>query len=185
MRPTRNTADGRAYLDLQNMARRGRRPTDELHVLYALEGFLARLSVSAHAEKLVLKGGVLLAAFDARRPTRDVDLQAQALPNDTATLLELVRQIAATPLPDNDDGLLFDTEHASAEVIRDEDEYSGVRVSLNARLSQAKVAFHVDVNVGDPIRSGRRRDRSRCRACWAAGSDCADIRSRWCTPRRS
>jgi hypothetical protein len=151
VRPTRATADGRAYLDLQNLARRQKRPTDELHALYALEGFLARLSASAHADELVLKGGVLLAAFDARRPTRDVDLQAQAMANDTASVLDLVRDVATTPLAEGEDGLDFDAEHATAEVIRDEDEYSGVRVSLTARLSQAKVAFHVDVNVGDPI----------------------------------
>ena len=39
MRPTRDTPDGRAYLDLQNKARKEKRPTDELLVLYALEGF--------------------------------------------------------------------------------------------------------------------------------------------------
>lgn len=39
-RPTRDTPEGRAYLDLQNLARRRQRPTDELHQLYALEGFL-------------------------------------------------------------------------------------------------------------------------------------------------
>ena len=43
-RPTRATVEGRAYLDLQNLARRQQRPTDELHQLYALEGFLARLA---------------------------------------------------------------------------------------------------------------------------------------------
>jgi predicted nucleotidyltransferase component of viral defense system len=47
--------------------------TDELIQLYALEGFLDRLSKSRFAENFVLKGGVLLAAFDARRPTRDID----------------------------------------------------------------------------------------------------------------
>ena len=34
-RPTRATAAGRAYLDLQNLARRQGRPTDELHQMYA------------------------------------------------------------------------------------------------------------------------------------------------------
>lgn len=29
--------------------------------------------------------------------------------------------------------------------------YSGVRVSLGGRLSVARIAFHVDVNVGDPV----------------------------------
>lgn len=150
MKPTRATPDGRAYLDLQNKARREKRPTDELLALYALEGFLSRLAASRHSENLVLKGGVLLAALDARRTTRDVDLQASAVPNDVDTIRGLVCEIAASS-PEVDDGLVFETANASAEVIRDEDEYSSVRVSLNCTLSQAKITFHVDVNVGDPV----------------------------------
>lgn len=80
--PTRATVAGRAYLDLQNLARRSGRPTDELHQIYALEGFLARLAISPYADKLVLKGGVLLAAYAARRPTRDVDLQGRWISNN-------------------------------------------------------------------------------------------------------
>lgn len=150
MRPTRATVDGRAYLDLQNKARGEKRPTDELLALYALEGFLTRLAGSAYSDSLVLKGGVLLAAFDARRTTRDIDLQASAVSNDVDTVLGLICEIAALAT-DVDDGLVFDTGHATAEVIRDEDEYSGVRVSLTSRLSQARIAVHVDVNVGDPV----------------------------------
>lgn len=93
---------------------------------------------------------MLLAAFDARRTTRDVDLQASAVSNDVDAVLGLICEIAALTT-DVDDGLVFDTDHATAEGIRDEDEYSGVRVSLTGRLSQAKIAFHVDVNVGDPV----------------------------------
>jgi hypothetical protein len=150
VRPTRATSDGRAYLDLQNKARREKRPTDELLALYALEGFLTRLAASRHSDRLVLKGGVLLAAFDARRPTRDVDLQASAVSNDVDTVLGLICEVADLTT-DVDDGLVFDTDHATAEVIRDEDEYSGVRVSLSCGLSQAKITFHVDVSVGDPV----------------------------------
>ena len=103
-RPTRATVEGRAYLDLQNLARRQRRPTDELHQLYALEGFLARLAASPHAERLVLKGGVLLAVYDARRPTRDVDMQARAIVGEREDVLLLVHEIAAVPM---DDGLVW------------------------------------------------------------------------------
>ena len=148
VRPTRATVAGRAYLDLQNLARRAGRPTDELHQVYALEGFLARLAQSAYAGKLVLKGGVLLAAYAARRPTRDVDLQGRWISNDTDQVLGIVRGIAAQHL---DDGLVFDAASASAEMIRDDDVYSGVRVSLTGSLSAARLTFHVDVNVGDPI----------------------------------
>jgi hypothetical protein len=146
--PTRATVAGRTYLDLQNLARRQGRPTDELHQIYALEGFLARLVVSPHADKLVLKGGVLLAAYDTRRPTRDVDLQGRRISNDTDQVLRLVQDVAGIQL---DDGLTFDAAGARAEAIRDEDTYSGVRVTLTGTLSAAKLAFHVDVNVGDPI----------------------------------
>jgi hypothetical protein len=147
-RPTRATVAGRTYLDLQNLARRQHRPTDELHQLYALEGFLARLAASAYADSLVLKGGVLLAAYDARRPTRDIDMQARALDNNAGQILQHVRAIAAA---DIDDGLIFDADQAAATVIRDESDYTGVRVSLTATLAAAGLSLHVDVNVGDPI----------------------------------
>ena len=71
-RPTRESVEGRAYLNLQNMARRDGRPTDELLQLYALEGFLARLTASGQGTQFVLKGGVLLAALGTRRPTREL-----------------------------------------------------------------------------------------------------------------
>ncbi|MFY1703379.1 nucleotidyl transferase AbiEii/AbiGii toxin family protein [Micromonospora sp. WMMA1923] len=148
VRPTRATVAGRAYLDLQNLARRTGRPTDELHQIYALEGFLARLAQSPYADKLVLKGGVLLAAYAARRPTRDVDLQGRWISNDAEQVLGIVRRIAAMDL---DDGLTLDAASATAESIRDDDIYTGVRVSLSGHLAAARLAFHVDVNVGDPI----------------------------------
>jgi hypothetical protein len=39
-------------------------------------------------------------------------------------------------------------------VIREEDKDAGVRVSLVAQLATARLAFHVDINVGDPIWPG-------------------------------
>jgi len=147
-RPTRATVEGRAYLDLRSLAHGQHRPTDELHQLYALEGFLARLAGSPHAEQLVLKGGMLLAAYDGRRPTRDVDMQARTLTGERDAVLDLVRSIVAVAM---DDGLVFDADSATAEIIRDEDEYSGVRVNLTATLASAKLSLHVDVNIGDPI----------------------------------
>jgi Nucleotidyl transferase AbiEii toxin, Type IV TA system len=147
-RPTRQSLAGRAYLDLQNLARRQGQPTDELHRTYALEGFLARLAQSPHASRLVLKGGVLLAAYDTRRPTRDVNMQAHDLPSEAGEILRVVCEIAGVDLAD---GLVYDTADASAESIRDEDEYRGVRVVLSATLAPARLSLHVEVNIGDPI----------------------------------
>jgi predicted nucleotidyltransferase component of viral defense system len=147
-RATKETIAGKRYLDLQREARRTGRPTDELIQLYALECFLDRLVHSNFADNFVLKGGVLLAALDARRPTRDIDLSARALDNDAAATLEVIRKISAITL---DDGLTFDSAGATAEAIREDDNYSGVRVTLGGTLSRAIIRLHVDVNVGDPI----------------------------------
>lgn len=147
-RVTRTSTAGARYLDLQREARRTDRPTDELIQLYALECFLDRLSRSEFANKFVLKGGVLLAALDARRPTRDIDLAAYALRNTQSEVLDLIQKIARMLL---DDGVRFDADRATAETIRDEDEYCGIRVTLGGAISRALVHLHVDVNVGDPI----------------------------------
>lgn len=66
-RPTHQDLAGSRYLALRALARATGRSTAELLQLYALEGFLARLASSPQRERLVLKGGVLLAALDARR----------------------------------------------------------------------------------------------------------------------
>ncbi|WP_433731725.1 nucleotidyl transferase AbiEii/AbiGii toxin family protein [Actinoplanes sp. CA-051413] len=58
-------------MDRQNLARRQGRPTQTLTVIYILERLLARLEVSGYADRFVLKGGMLLAAWDARRATVD------------------------------------------------------------------------------------------------------------------
>ena len=114
-RADRTSVSGARYLDLQRKARQTERPTDELIQLYALECFLDRLTRSAFANNLVLKGGVLLAALDARRPTRDIDLAATALRNTEGEVLAVVRKIAGISL---DDGVEFHPEQAAAEVIR-------------------------------------------------------------------
>lgn len=146
--PTRDTPAGQAYNDLRNLARRDGRDPAEYITLYALEGFLARLAVSDHAGELVLKGGVLMAAFAARRPTRDIDFAATGFKNDIADVEQRVRSIIEVHL---NDGLEFDPDSLLGEPIRDEADYNGVRVKITAQLATAKIALHVDVNFGDPI----------------------------------
>lgn len=144
------TTGGRAYIDLQRRAKDTRRNTQELIQLYVLEGFLARLAESPVREKFVLKGGVLLAAFGNRRPTRDIDLAGRDIGNGEVTVLALIKSVLTMQLPE-DDGIEFAPDTATSEVIRDEDEYSGVRVSADANIATSRNKFHVDVNVGDPI----------------------------------
>jgi len=147
-RPSGDAPDRRAYLALRALARRTGRPTAEVIQLYVLERFVARVGASEHRDRLVLKGGLLMAAFGARRPTRDVDLLAVDVSNEVGDIKDLVRDIAAIDL---DDGVWIDPDDLEARAIREGGTYAGIRVRLRARLATARVAFHVDVNVGDPV----------------------------------
>ena len=146
--PTRETAAGRTYLDLRRLARATGRPTDELLQLHALEGVLRRLAASPHAGRLILKGGVLLAALDARRPTRDVDLTTNDVANDPDAILAVLAEVLRIEVAD---GLDFDIASLRAETIREDDSYSGVRVTVRGDLASARIQLHVDVNVGEPV----------------------------------
>lgn len=70
------------YRDLSRLARQDTRPNGrpapfaEYLTRHFLESCLHRLTKSTHAEDFVLKGGILLAVYGARRPTKDVDSQA-------------------------------------------------------------------------------------------------------------
>lgn len=147
--PQQGTPAGDATMAIRKLARQTGGDVQELMTLYALEGLLARTALSESRDDFVLKGGVLLAAFAARRPTKDIDLQATRLAGDPFEVAECLRVIAALELAD---GLVFDTASVTARTIRDEDEYAGVRVKLMATLGTARLSVGVDVNFGDPIR---------------------------------
>lgn len=146
--PQHGTPAGDAVIAIRGLARRTGADVQELMTLYALEGLLARIAQSEYREDFVLKGGVLLAAFTARRPTKDIDLQATRLTADPEEVTERVRFIAALDVAD---GLVFNPASITATTIRDEDEYAGVRVRLTATLGTARLTIGMDVNFGDPI----------------------------------
>lgn len=154
-RPTRGTPAGRAYLDLQNRARAEGRGTQELLTLYVVERWLARLSASPYRGQFILKGGMLLAAFDARRPRADMDALARDFANDEATVVSRVVAVAAYAVPE--DGVQFRPQTVTSRVIRGEVLYSGVRVAMDCALASAIVKLRLDVNFGDPVTLHRRR----------------------------
>ena len=148
-RPTRDTAAGRAYLDLQNLARREHRGTQELLTMYVVERWLARLSCSKYVDDFVLKGGMLLASFGKRRPTIDADALARNMAADQNTVAGRVAEIAA--LSDPDDGVKYLTNSIITTIIRDDARYSGVRVVMDARIATAQLKLRLDINFGDPV----------------------------------
>jgi hypothetical protein len=169
--PTRDTTAGRVYNDLRNLARRGNRSTDEIMVEYVLERFLYRLAASPLGrEHFVLKGGLLLAQFGARRMTRDIDILGRSFPG---TETEIIRRIAGIAATEIDDGVTFDPATLKTVPIREEDEYHGLRLSMAASIARARLKLPLDVSFGDPsppargpstTRSSSRRRASRSSA---------------------
>jgi hypothetical protein len=145
-RPTTETPAGRLFLALRKRARLEGRGTDELLQMHALEAFVYRLSMSPHAADFALKGGVLLSAYDVRRPTRDVDLSARGLSNAVDAVQRVLGEVAALPCPDG-----WEMQTTGADVIREDAAYSGVRVKMVGHLMSAQQTFHIDVSFGDPV----------------------------------
>ncbi len=91
---------------------------------------------------------MLLAAFDERRPTADVDLLAKVIANDVDVISGVVREVLAVEV---DDGVGFEPDGLRAQVIRTADPYPGVRITVPARVDRPRHPLRIDINVGDPV----------------------------------
>ncbi|WP_051223779.1 nucleotidyl transferase AbiEii/AbiGii toxin family protein [Conexibacter woesei] len=138
------------FRELQAKARNEHRGnTQPLLVVYAIESFLRRLAISDYAGRMVLKGGMLMAANEIRRMTKDADLSTHGVGNGEDDLREVVSGICVLE-PDPDDGIAIDPASIRTERMREDAEYQGVRVGLVAGLGRAKIPFALDLSFGDP-----------------------------------
>ncbi len=148
-RPLKNVAAS-VHQRLLNAAKQSNRPFNQLLQLYAMERFLYRLSVSRHAEKFVLKGALMLTAWDApiSRPTMDIDLLGRTS-NDVDALVAMGREVCGEPV--EADGLVFDPATVVGQRIADEAVYEGVRIRFRGALGNARIAMQLDVGFGDVV----------------------------------
>lgn len=124
---------------------------------YALERLMYRLSMSGHREHFVLKGAMLFALWggEPHRPTRDLDLLGHGT-IDTRRLEQVFREVIEVEV--EVDGLEFQVGTVRGERIREEEEYEGVRVHLDARLAAARIKVQVDVGFGDVMTPAPREE---------------------------
>jgi len=122
-------------------------------VRYALERFLYRLAASPHSSSFILKGALLFSAWTGapHRATRDLDMLGRG-ENAIESMVEAFRNVCLQAV--EEDGLEFDTETMRGERIREDEEYEGVRVRLEARLGSARIPVQIDVGFGDAVTPG-------------------------------
>lgn len=135
---------------LLNVAQALGRPFQEVLQYFAMERFLYRLAQSAHADRFVLKGALMMAVWrvSATRPTKDIDLLGH-MPNSIEQVANAIRDICRQPA--EPDGLVFDPASVAGMVIREDADYEGVRVTFRGFLQNMPLAMQIDVGFGDVV----------------------------------
>ena len=138
---------------LLNYGKASGKPFAEVLQYYAMERFLYRLSVSPHVDAFTLKGALLLTAWQAplSRPTMDIDLLGRT-DNAVDAILGLMREISQSKVID--DGIVFDPASFAGETIREDADYSGVRIRFVGHLDNARIHMQIDIGFGDVMTPG-------------------------------
>ena len=134
---------------LRNLARERGEDFDYVLRQYVMQRVLYRLGCSEYVEQFLLKGALLFWVWnkDFHRPTRDIDLLTYT-DNHVEYLLDVFQQIIMTV---SDDGLVFDAKSIKGIEIKEGADYTGVRITGFAQLTNARVPFQVDIGYGDVI----------------------------------
>ncbi len=134
---------------LKNKAKESGRSYQLCLQLFCQEEFLRRLEKSQYAENLVLKGGLFIYSvtdFDSR-VTVDVDFLLRKVPNTPEQLQTVIETIISTPT--GNDYVTFEIKDIAPIAVAKK--YTGIGVSLVARIKNTKTPFSIDFGVGDVI----------------------------------
>lgn len=135
---------------LMNVARTNGEAFDLVLVRFALERLLYRLAQSSHRGQFVVKGALMFQVWSniLHRPTRDLDLLGTGEPN-ADHFVSYFRDLCDQRV--TDDGLDFLADTVSATRMKEDEEYEGIRIKLEARLGSARIPIQVDIGFGDVI----------------------------------
>jgi predicted nucleotidyltransferase component of viral defense system len=136
---------------IKNMALENHVPAQAVLQNFMLERLLERISISKYKDKIILKGGMLIASLVgiSSRTTMDMDATLRGYPLSEESLREALLEICAIPL---DDEVALALERIVP--IRDDDEYGGYRVAVMARFESINTPLKVDITSGDIITPG-------------------------------
>lgn len=138
---------------LKNIANKAGRDFNFVSIQYLQERFLARLEKSAYRDHFILKGALLLLAYNipAVRPSKDIDFLSQQMSNDVNQIESAIRGIVAIDLKD---GVSFKPEKIDIEQITENAEYSGLRIKISATVGGDRHRLQLDIGFGDTIVDG-------------------------------
>lgn len=133
---------------LKNVSREKNVDFNSVMRFYMYDRFVERLSKSKYKDNFVLKGGFYLSKLFGldNRSTMDIDTAIRKAEFTEENIIKMINEIINIDVGDN---VKFKIE--KTETIRDEDEYGGLRITINFMLENIKDKFHIDLATGDPI----------------------------------
>ena len=133
---------------LKNVSREKNVDFNSVMRFYMYDRFVERLSKSKYKDNFILKGGFYLSKLFGldNRSTMDIDTAIRKAEFTEENIIKMINEIINIDVGDN---VKFKIE--KTETIRDEDEYGGLRITINFMLENIKDKFHIDLATGDPI----------------------------------
>jgi predicted nucleotidyltransferase component of viral defense system len=135
---------------LLNRAKESDRSFNELLQYYAIERFLYRLSLSAHTERFILKGALMLMVWESplSRSTMDIDMLGK-MENSVDKIISIVQEVCRQEV--EPDGVIFDPGSVQGQRITEDADYEGVRIRFRGSLATARISMQLDVGFGDVV----------------------------------
>jgi predicted nucleotidyltransferase component of viral defense system len=117
---------------------------------YVQERLLYRISISEHNKDFILKGALLFLSYNmpVSRPTKDIDFLGRNIKNDIQLILKIILGIVSIEL---DDGVNFNGDEIAVEVIKEMNEYKGIRCKVPGNVGGASFRIQLDIAFGDKI----------------------------------
>lgn len=133
---------------INNVAKNEKVSPHSVMQTYMMERLLERISKSKYKNNFILKGGMLISSMIGidSRSTMDMDTTIKGLKLEIENLKFIINEIAKI---DIGDGVQFNI--ISVENIREDDDYGGLRIHINAIFDNMPINLKIDVTTGDKI----------------------------------
>lgn len=132
---------------IKNIAREKGIPAQQVQQNYLIEQVLKLISESRYKDSFIVKGGFLIGQMIGldKRTTMDLDVTLKGLPLNEENILAIFTEIVNQP----SEGFRFEID--MLEPIRQDDEYGGFSLKLNAAYDTLREVVFIDITTGDQI----------------------------------
>lgn len=122
-------------------------PAQQVQQHYLIEQVIKLISTSSYRDSFIVKGGYLIGQMIGldKRTTMDLDVTLKGTEMSRENLIHIFEEILCSKT----DGFSFSVD--KLEPIRQDDEYGGFSLKLNATFDTLKEVVFIDITTGDKI----------------------------------